>query len=160
MVNSLSCLIALFLLAGTALVRAENLGRLFFTPEERVAMEKARQGNTVPAATIAEDTPAPLDSVTLNGHIRRSSGKSTVWLNGVPQPLGAAAKQIGVTENGSAEVIVKLPDSSRTYPLKVGQTLTPGNGEIRESYRPAQPLAAAPDAPPGVKPSDPNATRK
>jgi hypothetical protein len=136
-------------------VQAEALGKLFFTPEERAALDRERLNGGLPASQASD---APVESVTLNGHIKRSGGKSTVWINGKSQneyPNGYksdASKQVKVTEkkNDPGEVAVKLPDSNRTYPLKVGQTLTPGNGEIREGYRPGpKPAAAKPadDAP-------------
>jgi molybdopterin-biosynthesis enzyme MoeA-like protein len=56
-----------------------ELGRLFLTPQQRIELDKRRQANAVEAETVVEST------VTLNGQVTRSSGKTTVWLNGVPQ---------------------------------------------------------------------------
>lgn len=152
MINSLSWLIALFLLAGTVLAQAGDLGRLFFTPEERASLDRERLRTGLPPPQAADaDTPvadASMESITLNGHIERSSGKGTLWLNGKVQQ--ESPKRIAVTENTPGEIKVRHPDSSRVYSLKVGQTLTPGSGEIRESYQ-RTPPNAAPDSPNAAK---------
>lgn len=139
------------LLLCLAQAQAEPLGRLFFTPKERAAMDRERLTSGLLAPPTADaDTGITMNSVTFNGHVRRSGGASTVWLNGKAQHGRDAPKQIVVTENAPGEIAVKLPASSRVYPLKVGQTLTPGSGEIREGYRQAPKADAAPKDPPGA----------
>ena len=64
--------------SGAAWAEAEPFGRLFFTPERRAALDYQRQFN-VHQARVMEGT-----TLTVNGVIRRSSGKSTVWVNGIP----------------------------------------------------------------------------
>lgn len=143
MVSPLSRLIALLLLAGPALTQAGELGRLFFTPEERAAMDKERLLAGLSTSRTADIAP-PMENVTFNGHVKRSSGASTVWLNNIQHPDGR--NRIGVAEENHApgEIAVKLPDSSRVYFLKVGQTLIPGNGEIREGYNQTSQIVATP----------------
>ena len=146
-------------------VQAEVLGRLFFTPEERVSLdrERLRTGLPTPQAAQPQAAAPTMESVTLNGHIERSGGKSTLWINGKAQQ--ETPKQITVTKNAAGEIRVKLPESNRVYSLKVGQTLTPDNGEIRESYQrapPAKPIDgdSKPAAPPSTTPGDPNSAKK
>lgn len=145
--------LTVLLLAGTAFAQAGDLGRLFFTPEERAAMERERLTTHIPISR-ADGAGA----VTFNGYVKRSSGESTIWLNGIAQPP-SGRNRIAVTENSHAlgEITVKLPDSRRAYPLKVGQTLYLGNGKIREGYSQAPRVVATagdnkadstPDAPP------------
>lgn len=157
MVSSLSYLIALLLLAGPALTQAGELGRLFFTPEERAALDKERLLAGLSISRTANIAP-PMENVTFNGHVKRSSGVSTVWLNGIRHPDGR--NQIGVTEKNHAlgEITVKLPDSSRVYSLKVGQTLIPGNGEIREGYN--QIVATPADSEARATPGTPSKTSR
>jgi len=62
------------LVAATA--SAESLGRLFFTPEQRTALERQRQ--TGKAEALLDDDQA----VRFDGIVRSSSGRSTVWRNG------------------------------------------------------------------------------
>ena len=56
----------------------ESLGRLFFTPERRQTLDQQRQFNIQEKQEIPEDP-----TLTINGVVTRSSGKRTVWVNGV-----------------------------------------------------------------------------
>jgi hypothetical protein len=58
---------------------AEPLGRLFFTPERRAALERQRQYNIQETRTVQGAT------MRLDGIVRRSSGHTTVWVNGQAQ---------------------------------------------------------------------------
>ena len=53
-----------------------GLGRLFVTPQKRALLDELRRSNA------RMDTPEQLDSVRLDGIVRRSSGKQTIWING------------------------------------------------------------------------------
>lgn len=66
-------LLSMFVAAAAS---AETLGRLFFTREQRAALERQRQSGRgdVPVEEAA--------SVRLDGVIRDSSGRTTVWRNG------------------------------------------------------------------------------
>lgn len=63
------------------------LGRLFLTPARRAALEQQRRAGTLAVAPAV----APAASLTLDGALRRSSGKTTVWINGRPQHDSVAA---------------------------------------------------------------------
>ena len=85
--------------------QSEPLGRLFFTPQQRATLDLQRQqGNT------RFDQEA---SYTLNGEVRRSSGKNTRWVNGEartgPTPRGV----IGDTYHPSTGEQEKLLGSGR-----------------------------------------------
>lgn len=153
-------IVLLIILPCFSPIHAEVLGRFFFTPEERATLDKQRLENGL--SIQQADSAPPMNSVTLNGHIKRSGGPSTVWLNGVPQREGDTPKRVKITDKKHApeEVAVKLPDSNRTYPLKVGQTLTPGSGEIREGYQHPQRAASAPDTSSKAMPDGLNAALK
>lgn len=58
----------------------EALGRLFFTPERRQALDRQRQYNLQDNSHATE---APV--VTLNGVVQRSSGHRSAWVNGTVQ---------------------------------------------------------------------------
>ena len=82
----------------------DTLGRLFFTPQQRVALDRQRaQGiNT----NINVDQHA---SYTLNGEVRRSSGRNTRWINGEAQTgPGAPRGTIGDTYHPSTGEREKL----------------------------------------------------
>ena len=78
----ISLLIALA--AAPASAQGEPLGRLFFTPQQRAALDRER-------LLGISQRPSGLDgdaSYTFNGEVRRSSGKNTRWINGEPQTAG------------------------------------------------------------------------
>lgn len=149
------CRLTLFLAALLCLPAAQGreLGKLFFTPAERAALDRERQRSGMPEGAAPQGGVTP-DNLTLDGYVRRSGGRSTVWINGQPQYSRDASPPVRITEkSGSAgQVWVSPPDAARSFPLKAGQVLTPASGEIRERYQ----LAPAPAPPPPVStPSQP-----
>lgn len=75
-----ACLICL---AGAAAAAdPAPLGRLFFTPERRAALERQRQLNIREAEAQAVEVGATLS---VSGVVQRSSGKTTTWINNAPQ---------------------------------------------------------------------------
>lgn len=106
------------LLAAGAPLRAEPLGRLFFTPEHRVQLERER------LLGLREKPAAAGDTLTLSGIVQAGNGRSTIWIDGVPQHDTAAASGIRVEPDrirpGTARVAVgaQAPAS-----LKVGETI-------------------------------------
>jgi hypothetical protein len=146
-------LLLLALLTTAHAATAAELGRMFFTPAQRATLDNARKQNI--RAEIGNDSeqqpsaaPVP-QSVSVNGVIRRSDGKNTIWLNNrivnEKQPGGINAA-IGKADN---RVRVNVPDSGRSLDLKVGQTVEIVSGTIEESYlrRPA----AKPDVKPALE---------
>lgn len=133
-------LIRLFSMALLALApglaAADSTERLFFTPQERAALDLQR--NTGDGAVSVETVGAPLlgREITLNGIVKRSGGKSTVWVNGVPQGEvePAYGPKILTRQARLPTVPVFVPALGKTANLKVGQTLDTGNGEIRENF--------------------------
>lgn len=115
----------------------EPIGRLFFTPEERANLDRARLTDGVtgqPGGAPAQQS----ESLTLNGIVKRSSGKTTVWINKSAQNetglLPDSKKQ--VRQSRQADFPVLVQKTGKTVTLKVGQTLNIDSGEIRESYQP------------------------
>ena len=145
---------------------ADNLGRLFLTPEQRAQLEtvRAQRDRRLPV-TVGTETPvasAPAPQVpgfiTYNGVVRRSDGKSTVWISGKLIHENSRRKSdsevsvLGLQRDGA--VSVATPQAGRTASLKVGQRLEVTTGRIEESYlrreaagRPEE-RAAAQGAPP------------
>ncbi|MFA7240528.1 MAG: hypothetical protein WC091_10475 [Sulfuricellaceae bacterium] len=127
------------------------LGRLFFTPEERANLDRARlTGGNPEQGQEQESTPDPQpESLTLNGIVKRSSGKITVWVNHAAQhetdfPSGTKA-QVGKSKQADFPVLVQK--TGKTVTLKVGQTLNIDSGEIQEAYL-APAATAQPPTPP------------
>ena len=137
-------MLALMLIAGTTC--AAELGRMFFTPAQRESLDTARKknigGNSV---NESEQSAAPIpQNVSVNGVIKRSDGKSTIWLNN----RAVSDKRSGdinvAAGKNDGRVRLTLPDGGRGVDLKVGQTVEIPSGTVQESYlrRPA----AKPDA--------------
>lgn len=75
-----SLALAAALLASSAgALAADDLGVLFHTPEERARLDRLRRGEVTEAVAAAV---AAKPEVT--GYVRRSDGRSTVWINGIP----------------------------------------------------------------------------
>src|SRR5688572_14425741 len=65
----------------------EPLGRLFFTPPQRSSLDIARsqRARTTLATESTEQQPVQQEqTISYGGMVRRSDGKSTVWINGRP----------------------------------------------------------------------------
>ncbi len=69
------------LLALSAAASAQELGTLFLTPKEREALDRLRRGE--PAAQAGIERPDPA----VTGFVKRSDGKSTVFLDKQPYPV-------------------------------------------------------------------------
>lgn len=99
---------------------ADELGRLFFTPQERRELDRRRASNIVERG----EAPAVESLVTVNGQVTRSSGKTTTWINGVAHDdtyRGRDPARVAV-ERGGARV-----------PVKVGETLDRSRGTVRDA---------------------------
>lgn len=105
-----------------------DLGRLFFTPERRAALERQRQLNIQEVRTLEGAT------LRLDGVVRRSSGKSTVWINGTPQNEDDARRSgvdVRLKPGHPGSALIAPGDEAPTQ-LKVGEAVNRATGE-RES---------------------------
>jgi hypothetical protein len=111
----------MFLLwAATGQVAAqENLGRVFFTEQQRQDLDRRRQANIQETGVVVESF------VTVNGQVSRSSGRSTTWINGVPQESARKPPD-------PARVILPGGEGAPSVSLKIGQTLDKVRGEVRD----------------------------
>src|SRR5262245_25828304 len=97
----------------------EALGRLFFTEQQRQDLDRRRQANIQEAAVVVDNL------VTVNGQVSRSSGKSTTWINGVPQTSTRRP-------HDPARATVPGAEGEPSVTVKIGQTLDKVRGEIRD----------------------------
>src|SRR5882672_2782234 len=107
---------------------ADNLGRLFFTPQQRQDLDRRRQAN------IQESAVTTNSSVTVNGQVSRSNGKNTVWINGVPQET--TRRPID-----PARATVQGGDGEPSVSIKIGETLDKVRGKVRDTIEDGQILA-------------------
>lgn len=124
-------LLALVLLpALIAPAHAQSLGRLFFTPEQRSALD-ARRKARVPDKPAAAAVVSP--TTRLDGYVKRSDGPSTVWVNGDPLlETSPEAPRIGATQRDDGRVSVTVGESGARVGLRPGETLDRGTGEVRD----------------------------
>lgn len=123
----------LFLIAGVCLAASDTigatggLGRLFFTPERRATLDRQRQFNIQEVRTLEGAT------VSLDGIVRRSSGKTTVWVNRQPLQDNAGASGVAVTiapRDPSRAVVT--PGDEAPVNLQVGQSLNRATRETSD----------------------------
>jgi len=119
-------LILLMLPAGACLAEPADLGRLFYTPAQRTALEGARARKVsrltdTGKATEPATAPAPAPQ-RFDGIVIRSDGAATRWVNGQPE-VGASS----------------VPG------LKPGQVRA--NGKTYEPYQIIRPQPSAPPEP-------------
>jgi len=121
-------LLAVCLLAPAS-AGAQQLGRLFFTPEQREALDARRKARL-------PDKPAPVaisPATRLDGYVKRSHGKSTIWLDGHPIPDGVRAEGVRVRRGSDpTRVNIGVGDEGRSVSVRVGQTVDRATGEIKD----------------------------
>ena len=129
---------------------AEPLGRFFFTPAQRAQLDVARSQKS--RATLASEqtedaAQASPEILTYSGSVRRSDGKSTVWLNNRAvqdqKPIEGLAVIGRVNSNGAVDV--QVPQTNRSIELKPGQSVDIGSGIVEEPFA-RQVTAPKPDA--------------
>ena len=141
--------LATFALVAAACVAspasAQELGRLFFTPEQRAALDQRRAARLPDKPALAQESP----TTRVDGFVARSSGRSTVWVDGEPLPDGAQPDGLRVRRGQDpSKVTVTYGEQQRRVELHVGDTLdrstgevtgVVGSGEVRVERRGAQP---------------------
>ena len=93
-------------------------GRLFLTSSQRLELDRQRHAHP---ATLAE-LPAGATSLTLNGEVRRSSGRNMRWINGAADWRAQPRLAISVGDTVHAD------SGASTSPLGNGRiTVTPAH---------------------------------
>jgi hypothetical protein len=122
-------------LAAPGAAPAEPLGRLFFTPAQRSALDAGKRLSVSPAASKRAAPRGP-GSITLSGVVRRSDGEYTVWVNGRAVgkggPPGVSAAP---SANHPSAARVNLRGTNNSVELRVGQQLKRSTGKIVEAYQ-------------------------
>ncbi len=114
-----AALLAVFLLLAAAPTSAETLGKLFLTPERRAALERQRQLNIQETRQVIEGA-----TLTVSGVVKRSSGKTTTWVNDTPQNETNATTgvRVEVDRANPAKTTVVAGEESPAS-LKVGEAI-------------------------------------
>jgi hypothetical protein len=125
--------IAWIIVAVSTAAPAQQLGTLFHSPREREALERMRRGETV------EQAAAPLPDPVVTGFVKRSDGKSTVFIDKRPYPARDPRMQ-GVLDPRIVERYEPVPLPPAPAPA--------GDEEAADRPRPAA-AKNGPAAPPG-----------
>ena len=107
-------LVAILLaLAPGAAAAADELGTLFYTPEERARMDKLRRGEPTERAPGAAAPSAGPQALT--GFVQRSDGRTTVWIDGSPVTVAPRAPKLdprsvrAYTQDGDGVKVERKP---------------------------------------------------
>lgn len=124
---------------------AQGIGRLFSTPAERVELDRLRNkvkpGEKLPEVVVnkstPEEVPVVIEKFSVDGFVKRSSGKDTTWVNQQAQTVSQSSRNIIVQQQPSKPPLVSitLPTGKRLK-LKAGQTVDVESGKIRDVYEP------------------------
>ena len=163
------------IVAGTAF-GAQPIGRLFFTPAQRAQLDIARTQKQPPPQLESAEPVAPpptAQTVTYGGIVRRSDGKSMLWINNrlVDEKEALASLNIRGRVRPDGAMTLQVPQTGASIDVKVGQSVEVLTGKVAETRKPkteappettAQPAAegkaSAADAP-AAAPAKPQAER-
>ena len=102
-------LLTLFSVIPTA--QAGELGRLFFTPQQRQQLEFHETSGNSSSDSVQRNY------IIVNGVVQKQGGNRTVWINGAAQEAERG------NDRTPATVPVAVPGKTRPVQLKVGQKL-------------------------------------
>ena len=105
----------------------DELGRLFFTPERRQALDRQRELNIQETQVIPEDP-----TLTINGVVTRSSGKQTTWINGVAQNENDTSGITVTTNRKTPGKVIVQPNDRPASKANVGDTINRNTGETSD----------------------------
>jgi len=98
-------------------VAQEKIGRLFFTPEQRIRLEQLENKPEGETEVIISD------KILVNGIVQRNGGSRVVWINGVPQSQKGTNGILVERDITPDSVPVKIPGTGNSVRLKVGQSI-------------------------------------
>ncbi|MDR1709554.1 MAG: hypothetical protein LBS70_07530 [Candidatus Accumulibacter sp.] len=123
-------LFAALLLAAGAPLPAQELGRVFFTPERREALDRRRAAAESGQPDLAIDEEAAESApLVIDGVVTRSAGRGAVWINGAPQESGAGEGVAVVPDRANPGRVVVRAHEGPLTPARVGDTVKPATGE-------------------------------
>ena len=126
-------ILAMLLATGAPLARAQGapeLGRLFLTPEQRNMLD-ARRKAKVPDKPSAAAAESPYTRV--DGTVRRSGGRSTVWVDGEPvteTTRSDTAARLSPRGARGEEVSIQVGEAKDRVNLRPGETLDRTSGQV------------------------------
>ena len=120
---------------------AASIGRLFYTPAQRAALDIARRAKPAPAAAQHAEAPPPPPPppqvVSYGGIVRRSDGKAMLWINNQLVEEKEALKGLNLKGKVRADgaVTLQVPDTGGRLEVKVGQSVEVHSGKVAETRK-------------------------
>lgn len=150
------CALAAAVLATPApAAEQERLGRLFFTPAQRASLDVARAQRartTVGTEGDGQEAVPAAQSITYGGLVRRSDGRTTMWLNNQPiHDTASPGAGIVTRVRPDGTITLQAPQSARSVDLKPGQSVELLSGTIEEGYSRRALTPSEPKPKPGAK---------
>ena len=134
-VAALAALVALGALSQPA--SAAPLGRLFFTPDERVLLDRQRKTGKV-VGPVGEGA-----SIAVGGIVTRSSGRRTIWINDRPVNDPPRGEPAGIRPAGNDSSIVEIAaQPGATARVKVGESVNIATGQKQDRLSGGRVVAA------------------
>lgn len=122
----------LFLIAPLSPAPAQELGRLFFAPEYREALDHRRQFG-IREQQERQESVSGVPALTIDGVVTRSSGQRTVWINGIARNDSREMEGLAVVPGRSrpGRVLVHS-EGGPVAEIDVGDTIDPNTGETAD----------------------------
>jgi len=111
--------------SATPAPRALALGRLFFTRERRLALERQRWHKA------PERLPAPAATLRIDGVVKSSAGQVTTWVNGVPY-RGDMRHGVGLSSGDPARVLLGR-EGDAPLAARVGESVEHTSGKTTDA---------------------------
>lgn len=108
----------------------DELGTLFHTPKERADLERLRRGESI-GGPSAFARPDPV----VTGYVKRSDGKSTVFIDKQPYPVGNAKLQ----EKLEPRIVQRYVEPGPIAPPSESKPQTPDYKSREPGAAPARP---------------------
>ena len=122
-------LVFLILIGMVCEVQAQELGRLFFTPDQRAALD-ARRKARVPDRPQMTTTVSP--TTRLDGYVKRQGGRSTVFVNGEAILEGTQDAPAVDPERRGGRLPVSPGEGAPRVELRPGESLDRTNGQVSD----------------------------
>ena len=105
----------------------EEVGRLFFTPEQRLQLEQLENKPKGETEIIISD------KILVNGIVQRNGGSRVVWINGAPQSR-KSSNGISIERDIEPDSVpVRILGADNSIRLKVGQSIDLERTEFRNT---------------------------
>ena len=118
--------------SNAAMFEENALDKLFTTSNQRQKIDAFRKGNNIGAV---REQVGPTD-VKIQGIVKRSNGKNTVWVNGQStlesNTVGGVRVNSGTIDSRTNKVAISV--NNKSVRLKPGQVWSEDTGQISDSY--------------------------